>query len=79
LKEAIAQAVNGQFIRYEVEFPNGSGVPTITDFSLKPVFDEVDQVMMIIAETRDITDHKQTEERLQEFEERLKTGVIPNL
>jgi PAS domain S-box-containing protein len=75
LQDAIAQVAKGEFIRYEVEFPSGSGAPIISDFSLKPVFDEADQVVMMIGEGRDITDRKQAEERLQESEARLRTGV----
>jgi PAS domain S-box-containing protein len=73
LKDAIAQAAKGQFVRYEVQFPNASGELRITDFSLKPVFDEAGQVEMIIPEARDITDSKQTEAALQESEERFRT------
>lgn len=73
LKDAIAQAACGQFIRYEVQFPNATGDLRITDFSLKPVFDEAGQVEMIIAEARDITDRKQMEASLRESEDRFRT------
>ena len=73
LKDAITQAASGQFIRYEVQFPNASGDLRITDFSLKPVFDEASRVEMIIAEAHDITDRKQTETALRESEERFRT------
>ena len=46
---------SGQFVRYQVEFPNPLGGVSITDFSLKPVFDENSQVVTIVAEARDIT------------------------
>jgi PAS domain S-box-containing protein len=75
LREAIATAASGQFVRYEVEFPNPSGGMTITDFSLKPMLDQVGQVESIVAEARDITDRKIATQRLQESEQRLTTGV----
>jgi PAS domain S-box-containing protein len=75
LKAAIATAASGQFVRYEVEFPNPSGGTTITDFSLKPMFDEVGGVESIVAEANDITDRKHAERELKESEERLQTGI----
>jgi PAS domain S-box-containing protein len=73
LQDAIATAASGQFVRYEVEFPNPQGGVSITDFSLKPVFDEAHRVVTILAEARDITDRKQAEAALREGEERLRT------
>ncbi|MBW4524200.1 MAG: PAS domain-containing protein [Phormidium tanganyikae FI6-MK23] len=66
LKDAIAQATTGEFIRYEVQFPSATGEIMTTDFSLKPVFDEAGQVVMLVAEARDISDRKAAEaERVQ--------------
>jgi PAS domain S-box-containing protein len=69
LQAAIASAAGGELIRYEVRFPNANGGWQITDFSLKPVLDETQQVVLIIAEAYDITDRKQTEESLRQSEE----------
>jgi PAS domain S-box-containing protein len=55
LQDAIATAASGGFVRYQVEFPNPVGGVSITDFSLKPVFDEANRVVMLVAEARDIT------------------------
>ena len=73
LKDAIAQAACGQFIQYEVQSPNATGDLKITDFSLKPIFDEAGRVEMIIAEARDITERKQIETALRESEQRFHT------
>ncbi|AFY92351.1 PAS domain S-box protein [Chamaesiphon minutus] len=75
LKAAIATSASGQFVRYEVEFPNPNGGVTITDFSLKPMFDEVGRVESIVAEAHDISDRKHVERELKESEERLQTGI----
>ncbi len=75
LQAAIARAANGEFIRYEVQFPHPSGVMLTTDFSLKPVFDEAGHVWTIVAEARDITDRKRAERDLRESQERLRTGI----
>ena len=61
LKTAIASAALGSFIRYEVEV-KGDGDQVVTiDFSLKPVKDG-DQVILLIAEGRDISERKRLEE-----------------
>jgi PAS domain S-box-containing protein len=75
LQDAIARAGNGEFIRYEVQFPHPTGVMLTTDFSLKPVFDDTGSVVTIVAEARDITDRQRAERDLQESQERLRTGI----
>lgn len=65
LKEAIAAASRGEFVRYEVDIRGaGDRVATI-DFSIKPVFDETGKVVLLIPEGRDITERKKAEERLR--------------
>jgi light-regulated signal transduction histidine kinase (bacteriophytochrome) len=63
-------------VRYEVEFPNLSGGATITDFSLKPMFDEVGRVESIVAEAHDITDRKQAQADLEERNQELDSFVF---
>jgi PAS domain S-box-containing protein len=75
VKAAIATAASGQFVRYEVEFPNLSGEMTITDFSLKPMFDEVGRVESIVAEAHDITDRKQAQADLEQRNQELDSFV----
>lgn len=61
LRTAIQQAVQGTFIRYEVDVRGaGEHVATI-DFSLTPVFDKAGNIIHLIPEGRDITNQKQTE------------------
>jgi PAS domain S-box-containing protein len=67
LREAIAQAASGEFVRYEVDvLGTGNTVATI-DFSIKPVRDEAGQVVLLIPEGRDITPLKQAEQTLRSF------------
>lgn len=75
LKDAIATAASGQFVRYEVEFPNPDGGVMMTDFSLKPMFNEVGQVESIVAEGHDITDRKQAQADLEQRNQELDSFV----
>ena len=54
LKQAIARAAEGQFVRYEVELQGAGDTRAITDFSLKPVFGPDGKLTMLIPEGRDI-------------------------
>jgi len=66
LQTAVAQAAAGEFVRYEAEILGaGEQIATI-DFSLKPVRDEKEQVVLLIPEGRDITERKQAEEELRQ-------------
>ncbi|MEQ9671402.1 PAS domain-containing protein [Coleofasciculus sp. G2-EDA-02] len=72
LKDAIAKAAQGEFIRYKVDVQGvGNTIATI-DFSLKPVTDSLGNVVLLIPEGRDITELKQIEEKLRESEERFR-------
>lgn len=64
LKQAIAAAAQGEFIRYEVMVQGANQQVITIDFSLRPVFDEQGQVVLLIPEGRDITQRKQMEEEL---------------
>jgi hypothetical protein len=67
LKDAIACAAKGEFVRYEVDvLGRGDTVATI-DFSLKPVLDETGNIILLIPEGRDISDRKQVEKMKNEF------------
>lgn len=61
LREAIASAAGGEFIRYEVDVLGAEDRVATIDFSLKPVFDELGKVVLLIPEGRDITERKQAE------------------
>lgn len=61
LRQAISQAARGEFVRYEVDILGAEERVATIDFSLKPVTDERDRVMMLLSEGRDITEKKQLE------------------
>ena len=67
LKRSVAQASRGEFIRYEADFPGVDGTMFTIDFSLKPVMNDAGEVMLLIAEGRDITQRKQAEAERDEL------------
>lgn len=72
LKQAIARAAEGQFVRYEVELQGAGDTRTITDFSLKPVFAPDGTLKMLIPEGRDIGERKRAEDALFNEKEKLR-------
>ncbi len=82
LQAAIAQAARGIFIRYEVDILTDGDASATIDFSLKPVSDEQGQVVLLIAEGRDISDRKRAEAELLKALEKerelnqLKSGFV---
>ncbi|MEH1810368.1 PAS domain S-box protein [Nostoc sp.] len=73
LKQAIARAAQGEFIRYEVDVLGANNRVATIDFSLRPLLDETGQVILLIPEGRDITELKQAKEKLQQSETLLAT------
>ncbi|WP_414543604.1 PAS domain S-box protein [Nostoc sp. CCY0012] len=69
LQNAIASAATGEFVRYEVDVLGAGDTVTTIDLSLKPVFDESGNVVLIIPEGRDISGRKQAEAELRKAKE----------
>jgi PAS domain S-box-containing protein len=76
LREAIARAAAGEFIRYEAPLMRPSGEEVIFDFSLHPVRNNQGDVSLIVPEGRIITDRKRAEEELAKSEERFRTSIL---
>ena len=66
LKAAVDSAGKGEFIRYDVTLPSIDGLEHTFDFSLMPIADDTGQVVMLVAEGRNITEKKQLEQELRE-------------
>lgn len=71
LKSAINQAARGELIRYEVDVWGGNNQVATIDFSLKPLRDRTGEIILLIAEGRDISDRKRFETALREREQFL--------
>ena len=70
LRDAIQQAADGEFVRYEMDVQAADG-PRVIDFSLRPIPNEQGEVSLIVAEGRDITERKESERALRRSQERL--------
>lgn len=62
LRLAVKSAATGACIRFETIHPSSDGSLCNVDFSLKPMEDEAGNVILLIAEGRDITERKRAEE-----------------
>src|SRR5579883_1860605 len=67
LRQAIARAANGEFVRMETKHIWADQTLAFVDFSLKPVFNEAGTVVMLVCEGRDITERKQSELEIRKF------------
>ena len=65
LRKSISKAVNGEFIRYEVEVRGAGDSTAIIDFSLRPIQDDEGNVILLIPEGRDITETVRQREELE--------------
>ncbi|HEY9838595.1 MAG TPA: PAS domain S-box protein, partial [Vampirovibrionales bacterium] len=70
-RAAIAQAAEGELWRDEVEIFGPRNQRVTIDVSIKPVRDEGDRVIQLIAEGRDISDRKRLETEIFEREQLL--------
>ncbi len=71
VQQAIASAVAGEFVRFEVERMDKDGRSRWTDFSLKAVRDEHGEVQFLLPEGRDITPLKTSHARELAIQEAL--------
>ncbi|WP_435333824.1 PAS domain S-box protein [Haloarchaeobius sp. TZWWS8] len=77
LMDMVDRAAGGEFVRCELEV-HGPDRLAITDFSIKPVTDENDEVVLLIPEARNITDRVRIERELRESRRKFST-LLSNL
>ena len=65
LKEGVARAARGEFVRFESSHRSPRGRDIAVDFSLRPIRDEDGTVIFLVPEGRDITELKETEAALR--------------
>lgn len=66
LKRSINNALNGDFIRYEVDIVGAENKKITIDFSLSPVTDHNNNVIYVICEGRDITEKNELQKSIIE-------------
>jgi PAS domain S-box-containing protein len=66
VREAVAKAAAGEFVRFEAALKSPSGERLTFDLSFHPVRNERGEVVLIVPEGRDITERKAAEERLRQ-------------
>ncbi len=71
MKEAIGTVAQGATLQFEVTKPRVDGELAILDFSIRPITDKAGQVVFLLCESHDITEHKQAEEEARHHRERI--------
>jgi len=73
LRKAVNEAAKGHLVRFETTHTAHDGKALNIDFSIKPVKDETGNMVLLIAEGRDMTDLKAAMEGLRSREAQLET------
>lgn len=75
VQAAVKRAASGEFVRYEDIVQDAKSNRVSIDFSLRPVFNDKGQVVMLIPEGRDIQEQANIRAALEESETRFRTMV----
>ncbi len=65
LRESIAEAAAGNFVRYEAPLQRPNGTVITFDFSLYPVRNERGEVIFLVPEGRDVTERNRAAEQIE--------------
>jgi PAS domain S-box-containing protein len=76
LRQAVAEAATGRFVRFEAEMLRADGGRVAVDFSLNPVQGEDGQVVLLVPEARDVTALKEAQAQLHEVQKLETLGQI---
>jgi PAS domain S-box-containing protein len=73
LKQIVQAATKGQFMRSEIIVLDKNKEQVPVDFSLKPIYDDDNKVVSLLAEGRMITEMVASREKLKESEQKFRT------
>ena len=73
LKQIVQAAAKGQFMRSEIMVLDKNKEQVPVDFSLKPIYNEANKVVSLLAEGRMITEMVASREKLKESEQKFRT------
>lgn len=65
IRQAVMAAASGEVVQFESQILNAEGHLVWVDCSIKPIANEQETVVFLIAEARDISDRKQAEAEMQ--------------
>jgi PAS domain S-box-containing protein len=72
IRDAVARAAAGEFVRFEAGLRRPNGEMTAFDISFHPIRDESGSVVLIVPEGRDVTERQRAEAALRESEARYR-------
>lgn len=75
LKDAVTRAAQGESVRFMATYQTVTKGKIIVDFSLKPIMEQ-SEVMLLIAESRDITELRRMQETLKQNEKMEAIGLL---
>lgn len=78
LKEMVEQAARGESVSCEINLLGKNESARVIDFSLKPFRDETGKVVMLIFESRDITEKKYLEAQVLRLQRLENIGMLAN-
>lgn len=71
IRESIAAAAQGETARFEASSPRIDGEMAILDYSIRPITDKAGNIVSLVTESHDITEHKQAEEEAKQHRARI--------
>lgn len=75
LSKAVNAAAGGSVERFETEVKGKEGKVISIDFSIKPVKSDTGDIIMLVAEGRDITEQKEAAGQIKEYQEELEVRI----